>query len=306
MPAPSSRRTRAPGVRPVLGHRKYREKWPDLHLKTGTLEDRMQMAPGRTLVALVDSGVPEGYTGPGGDPTTRRDGRDDDGHAAMLAATINRGDAISRRAIEVRAVKCFPAQGWPKPEHGIEAIRQAIEMQAKVIVLAWDTGHDSPALEAAILAARTAPTPAVVVIAAGNWSLDNDRHPNWPANYCRKATMDHVITVMATDDHDECASYSSYGHESVFIAAPGTAKLDSAVFTSRRGPRSLKNAEREFRGTSAATAHVARLAALLLAKEPNLTPQQVRERLCQGARVVPALEKLCVTGRIIDFDKTLT
>ena len=40
---------------------------------------------------------------------------------------------------------------------------------------------------------------AVVVIAAGNWSQDNDKHPNWPANYGGEKEMARFMCVAVFD-----------------------------------------------------------------------------------------------------------
>lgn len=302
----SIRRTPVPGAPPAVDHRKYAEVWPELRLNLPAAERHMSSIAGGITIAMVDSGVPGEFPGP-----ANAQDRDDDGHAALLARTIHcPARTRSPLNIDIRATKAFSAQGWPKPEGGAPAIEQGTAATPRVIVLAWDVGHTTDRLRAAILAVRDT---AVVVVAAGNWSLDNDKHPNWPANY--GGEMDHVITVMATDEHDERASFSSYGQENVYIAAPGFAKVDAAPPASPlRNFGSLRGSYSEFRGTSAATAHVALLAALVRAKHPGWSPQQVKQHIGDTARPVPGLTKrsltgaqtkLCVTGAIADFGKAL-
>jgi subtilisin family serine protease len=262
-----------------------------------------------TAVVIVDSGIPYGYPGSGGPD------RDDDGHAAMVAETIRPRSAPGKRNIDLRFCKAFGAQGWPEPERcaaaiarAADAIAQATPSRPCVIVLPWDVGHATPALRASIEAVAAT---AVVVIAAGNWSLDNDKHPNWPANY---GDMAHVITVMAADEHDERASYSSYGRERVYVAAPGVARVDAALLGNLPAHGSFRACQRVFRGTSAATAHVARLVALVLAKNASITPAQVKQHIRETARPVTVLKRidrdrlpvrLCVTERVADFARAL-
>jgi subtilisin family serine protease len=154
----------------------------------------------------------------------------------------------------------------------------------------------------------------VVVIAAGNWSLDNDKYHNWPANYGRKmkpdeskyVEMKHVITVMASDQHDERAPYSSYGKESVFIAAPGYARVDAVGRPNTlRTFGSLRDSYMAFRGTSAAAAYVARLAALVRATHRTWSPEEVKQHIGKTGRPVKALETRCATGCIVDFEAAL-
>lgn len=309
----SIRRTPVPGAHHDREHRTYREVWPEFRLKVASAKQRLPGAAGKIYVAVVDSGVPSGESGGPFDERgrSRASGktadhsldRDDDGHATDLAATIRGLNMHSAPNIDIRFIKAFSTQGWPAPGRGADAIKRAAALGARVIVLAWDTGHTTDELRQAILAVRKT---AVVVIAAGNWSLDNDKYPNWPANYGGKNEMDHVITVMATDERDERASFSSYGRRSVYIAAPGFASLEAAPSSSPlRTAGSLRNGYREFRGTSAATAHVARLAALVLAKNPRLRPKQVKQHIGKTARKVGSLRKRCATGAIADFAKAL-
>lgn len=335
MPLKLITRTPIPDVNLELDERTYRDVWPRLRLKEATVYRpaahsggsaklrheivSISFPPaGEINLAIVDSGTPDGELGgpsklparalAAGRAVNNRQDRDEDGHASDLAATIRGSDA--HLAPNLRFFKPFGAQGWPTPGGGAKEIERAAQ-GARVIVLAWDAGHTTAELRQKILAMRNT---AVVVIAAGNWSLDIDRHPNWPACYGREMEMDHVITVMATDEHDERASYSNYGAESVYIAAPGLAVLRSAPSSSPlRRYGSLRDSDRRFRGTSVATAHVARLAALVQAKYPEMKPWDIKRHIGATARKVGSLrkfrvtgvEKLCVTEAIVDFEKAL-
>lgn len=330
-------RTLIPGVNLDLDQRTYRDVWPILRLNEASVvqsaarlgsnsKATLEIVPigspvaGLINVAIIDSGIPDGessgaYNRPiprSASPVIVNNGqdRDEDDHATYLAATIRGPNKDS--APNLHFGKSFSAQGWPTPARGAHEITSAARLGApRVIVLAWDVGHTTPELRKAIRAVRDT---AVVVIAAGNWSLDNDKRFNWPANYGRENEMDHVITVMATDEHDERAYYSSYGAKSVYIAAPGLAILKPAQSSSPlRTFGSLRDSHRRFRGTSAATAHVARLAALVLANNPTWSPQEVKQHIGKTARKVKTLtkrgvrgvEKLCETEAIVDFAKAL-
>lgn len=304
MPLQSIRRTPLSGTHPEVDYRTYQEVWPELRLNMDLAEPHMAGIAGAITVAVVDSGFPAGTAG------INAQNRDDDGHATLLEGTIQgpAGRRYSSVNIDLRPVKAFSAQGWPSPDSCADAITRAAALNPKVIVLAWDVGHTTPLLEAAIKAVENT---AVVVIAAGNWSLDNDLHHNWPANYSRVSAtaspMEHVITVMATDEHDERASYSSWGWNSVYIAAPGFAKVDTPPSSSPlRNGGSLRGGYCAFRGTSAATAHVALLAALVRAKHPTWNPKAVKDHIGAKKRGgVPALTELCKTGGVVDFEAAL-
>src|SRR5690606_32561401 len=56
------------------------------------------------------------------------------------------------------------------------------------------------------------------VTVAGNGGDDLDATPRYPAS----EASDRVLTIAATDDNDELASFSSFGQTTVDLAAPGS------------------------------------------------------------------------------------
>ena len=99
----------------------------------------------------------------------------------------------------------------------------------------------------------------VIVAAAGN---DGTDVPTYPAAH------DNVIGVGAIEKNDTRASWSNFG-VNVELMAPGV----SIASTYLDGGYAYAS------GTSFAAPHVAGVAALLLGKDPSLTPDGVRERL---------------------------
>jgi serine protease len=141
----------------------------------------------------------------------------------------------------------------------------------------------------AINSARSRGT--VVVVAAGN-EAQNASNSN-PAN------CSGVITVAATNRSGGRASYSNYGNV-VDVAAPGGdsgAAILSTLNAGTKGPGADSYAG--YMGTSMATPHVAGVVALMLAKNPNLTPDEVEARLKSSARAFPASCSGCGVG-IVD------
>nr|WP_314547118.1 S8 family peptidase [uncultured Massilia sp.] len=131
----------------------------------------------------------------------------------------------------------------------------------------------------------------VVVVAAGN-EAQNASNSN-PAN------CSGVITVAATNKSGGRASYSNYGTV-VDVAAPGGdsgAAILSTLNAGTSGPGADSYAG--YMGTSMATPHVAGVVALMLAKNPNLTPDDVESRLKSSARAFPASCSGCGAG-IVD------
>jgi serine protease len=133
---------------------------------------------------------------------------------------------------------------------------------------------------------------AVVVVAAGNSSAD-------AAGYT-PAGCAGVISVAATDRYGARAYYSNYG-SSVALAAPGgdmrssgSNGILSTFNTGTTTPGSDTYAY--YQGTSMATPHVAAVAALMLARNPSLTPDQVSQRLRSSARPFPGACSGCGAG----------
>jgi serine protease AprX len=138
----------------------------------------------------------------------------------------------------------------------------------------------------------------VVVVAAGNNGIGTGTGNLYPP-----ANDPFVITVGASDEKltghpgdDEMAVFSAYGttmdgFSKPDIVAPGRniiSVLAPGSFWSSRYPTRVLNGGDYFRvsGTSMAAPMVSGAAALLLEKEPDLTPDQVKYRLMQAANTI--------------------
>jgi subtilisin family serine protease len=86
----------------------------------------------------------------------------------------------------------------------------------------------------------------------------------------------HVIGVTATDDHDKLLTQANRGPQ-VTLAAPGVDILADAPDAGYQITT----------GTSIAAAHVSGVVALMLARDPRLTPAQVRRALIRAAHKIP-------------------
>ena len=129
---------------------------------------------------------------------------------------------------------------------------------------------------------------AVVVVAAGN--ANTDAVNTAPANCAG------VVTVAAVNRSGGKASYSNYG-SAVDLAAPG-GDSGAGILSTLNAGTTVPGADRYawYMGTSMATPHVAGVAALMLSRNPQLTPDDVETRLKASVRPFPASCSQCGTG----------
>jgi subtilisin family serine protease len=129
------------------------------------------------------------------------------------------------------------------------------------------------------------------VAAAGNETSDNNLHPHYPSNY----SLSNVISVAATDQNDQLATFSNFGSRTVTLGAPGVGILSTTP----------GNTYNFLNGTSMATPHVTGAAALLCAANPNLSVNQLRALLSFNGDIVPALQGRTLSGRRLNVFKSL-
>ena len=110
---------------------------------------------------------------------------------------------------------------------------------------------------------------AVLVGAAGNNRREERFYP---------ASFDNVISVSATQVNDEFSNWSSYGPD-VDVSAPGSSVLTTNCYKCTYADHDSWGSHTYISGTSFATPNVSGVVALIRARYPALTPQQVVNRL---------------------------
>lgn len=237
----------------------------------------------KVLVAIVDSGIDrqhpdlatmiDSYTNLLAPAEDDRDYRGHGSHVAgIIAAVINNSVGIAGLCkARLAAIKALPRRGgkWNATAY-YQALAKPIELKARVLNLSLGGGVD-PGEEDIIADLLDA---GVVVVAAMGNEFESGNPKSYPAAYKG------VIAVGATDEVDRRASFSCTGSH-IALVAPGERILSTVPrYASELADTTMYDS---WPGTSMASPHVAAAAALLIAKNPALTPAQVRKRLCDTA-----------------------
>jgi subtilisin family serine protease len=188
-------------------------------------------------------------------------------HGTGVAGTIAAhgqliGAAPGARILAIRAFAANPKDGADSTSFVVmRAISYAVQQHAQVINMSF-AGPADPLVQEAL--AACAARGIVLVAAAGNAG------PNSPPLY--PAADNHVIAVTATDSADRLFAASNRGAQ-ISIAAPGVDILMPAPDDKYQ----VKS------GTSFAAAYISGLAALLIDRNPGITPDGVRAALTATA-----------------------
>lgn len=222
-------------------------------------------------VAVIDTGVDRGHGALGGSRIRHVSVVGDDAapgdHGTQITGIIAARDGLvgvapDAEIIAIAAFRVSPEGHGEATSFGLlQALQSAHDEGARVINMSFAGGRDE--LMGQMLDALHADG-VVLVAAAGNGGPEAG--PVWPGAHPM------TIAVTATDRKDALYADANRG-DYVTVAAPGVEIVAPGV----AGEYRIAS------GTSLAAAHVSGVAALLLERRPDLTPDEVREALAASA-----------------------
>lgn len=169
----------------------------------------------------------------------------------------------------------------------ILAMQYTASRGAKVVNASWGGAPCVSSLKNALV--ELGKKGVIVVVAAGNDSLDLDRYPTFPAAF----GLANQITVAASNVNDFMTAWSNSSFNLTHLAAPGES-IYSTVPVSYK-PEGTDS----FDGTSMATPFVTGTIALLWSVRPQATADQVKQALLTSVDVTPNHEfRVSTRGRL--------
>jgi RHS repeat-associated protein len=254
-----------------------------------------------TVVAVIDSGIdfthPDLANNQWSNPNSPDSGdlhgwdfitdsgeiKDEQGHGTAVAGIIaaEGNNSLGVTGVMWRAslmsLRVLDNTGTGDIADAVEAIDYAVTHGAQVINLSWGTNGESFALKDAV--ERALKRNVVVVCSAGNGGQDLDTTAYYPAAF----NLKNVISVAASDNSDQLATWSNRGARSVTVAAPGTNLL-----TTQKG-----GGYWNVTGTSAAAPVVAGIAGLLRTMRPHSPVGLITKAITDNVRQTASL-----TGKV--------
>jgi subtilisin family serine protease len=267
------------------------------------------------VVYVMDSGIDKRDPDLAGRVTSgfdayrpNQDPIDENGHgthvASILAASGGNAYGISGvvpGAIELVDARFLDADNKGDSQAAIRVLqwmytdmqrRRAANPRVKFVGSnSWGSDQYSAFLERELQ--RLADFDYLPITSAGNHRRNNDDTPFYPcvlpllANTC----------VAASDRNDYLAHFSGYGPNTVHVLAPGREIL--GILPGQGSGSSYTSRYDRYEGTSQAVPHVAGVAALIWAANPELNALQTRDFLLRGVDRLPGAEnEVLSAGRL--------
>ena len=225
-------------------------------------------------------------------------------HGTHVAGTIaassnNIGILGVAPEIKIMPLKFFGPDGGYSTD-AIAAIEYAKENGANIVNCSW--GADPGAQFDTALKEAIEESGLLFVFAAGNANNDNDTKPVYPASL----DCGNIVSVAAIDNKGVKDRLSNYGKISVDLGAPGCDILSTMPGKDNNGIMTVSQAVYDegsyayLSGTSMAAPHVSGIAALLLSKNPDLSPEQIKAAIMDTVKPLDGLKSMTVAEGMAD------
>ncbi len=137
------------------------------------------------------------------------------GHGTMVMGIIH----LVAPTAKLLPLKAFSANGSGSLSNILSAIYYAVQNNANVINMSFDLTTSSPELRTAINYANS--HNVICVASSGN---DGEQEMVYPAG------LQYVMGVASTNNQDQRSSFSNYGNQIVWVAAPGEGVITTYPF----------------------------------------------------------------------------
>ena len=187
------------------------------------------------------------------------------GHGTMVSGLVH----LVAPSANILPLKAFSSDGTGNLSNIIAALYYAAQHNANVVNMSFDMSYSSPALSQAISYANK--NGLVLVAAAGNESSSARVYP--------AAFSNSVAGIASTNYNDTRSSFSNYGSNDVWIAAPG----EYIISTYPGGTYGSES------GTSFSAPFAAGTVALMLSVKQPLNQSQAANALAHAQPLTPDL-----------------
>ena len=200
------------------------------------------------------------------------------GHGTMVMGVIHLVAPTAR----LLPLKTFKSDGTGFLSDIVRAVYYAVQNNANVINMSFDTQTNSPELQMALSYANQ--NNIICIASAGN---DGQSAP--PLNVYPAEWQDYVMGVASTSDADTPSSFSNYGDAIVWVAAPGEAIVTTYPF----------NTYAAGWGTSFSAPFVSGASSLLLDMQASTNQSRAAGAVANAAPLAPFTpEKPMGNGRL--------
>jgi thermitase len=188
------------------------------------------------------------------------------GHGTMVAGIVH----LVAPTAKILPLKAFSSDGTGYASNIIRALYFATAQGSKVVSMSFSFGSSSSAMASAISYANS--KGVVCVAAAGNNGQEIEVYP---------ASLSQVMGVASTSNSDTLSSFSNYGPQVEWVAAPGENIVSTYPF----------NVYASSSGTSFSTPFVSGTVALLASEDGSVDQSGAASAIGHAKYISPQLNK---------------